>query len=295
MKKFKQLGLIGCGMMGGSFAKALRRAGLVERIVGYSKSPTNTEHAKRLGIVDEAAASALQAVMGSDLILVAVPVSATGEVFKAFRLGLSKDSLVMDVGSTKQDVIATVEVIFGELPTHFVPAHPIAGKAGAGIEEAEVDLYTDRRVILTPTARTHEDAIAKARALWQALDTQVFTMTAAQHDGIFAAVSHLPHLLAFAYIHGIAGQADAQQFLHMAGPGFRDFTRIAGGDVDVWRDIFLANRNEILKQLAITRTSIEQMEKALQSSQSKPLRDLIEVASVVRNGWSINKSMTQHV
>jgi prephenate dehydrogenase len=292
MQKFKQLGLIGCGMMGGSFALALKRAGMVERVVGYSKSPTSTEKAKKMGIIDDAAASILQAVMGSDLVLIAVPVSASGEVFKSLQFGLAKDALVLDVGSTKQNVMIAAEKAFGAMPPNFVPSHPIAGKERAGIAEADVDLYKSKRVILTPTSQTSQGATSLAKEVWHAIGMSVTTMAAEEHDRIFAAVSHFPHLLAFAYINGLAAQDDVDKFLRMAGPGFRDFTRIAASDADIWTDIFMANRLEILKQSSLLRASLLQLEGALQSGRPLAVKELVEIASLARSGWVMNKTIT---
>lgn len=292
MKKFKQLGLIGCGMMGGSFALAAKRAGLVERVVGYNKSPSKTETAMRLGIVDDAAASVLQAAMGSDLIVIAVPVAASAEIFKALHFGLAKDTLVIDVGSTKQNVIAAAEKIFGALPPNFVPSHPIAGKERAGVTEADVDLYKGKRAILTPTTATNPDALKLAAKVWQAIGMTVTTMTAKEHDRIFAAVSHFPHLLAFAYMNGLGAQVEANKFLRMAGPGFRDFTRIAASDVDVWTDIFMANRDEILKQSVLMRASLMKLQMAMQSGSPHAVKALVETASLLRGAWVMNKTIT---
>jgi prephenate dehydrogenase len=291
MKKFKQLGLIGCGMMGGSFALAAKRAGLVERIVGYNKSPNKTETAKRMGIIDDAAASILQAAMGSDLIVIAVPVAASAEIFKALQFGLSSSTLVLDVGSTKQNVIAAAEKTFGTLPSYFVPSHPIAGKERAGVAEADVDLYRNKRVILTPKSSTDPEALKLASNLWQALGMTVTTMDAQEHDRIFAAVSHLPHLLAFAFMNGLSAQAEGAKLLHMAGSGFKDFTRIAASDPEVWTDILMANRTEILKQSAAMRASLQQFEDAMSAQYAAPLKTLISGASATRSGWTINQKI----
>jgi prephenate dehydrogenase len=291
MKKFKQLGLIGCGMMGGSFALAAKRAGLVERVVGYNKSPSKTETAMRLGIVDDAAASVLQAAMGSDLIVIAVPVAASAEIFKALHFGLAKDTLVLDVGSTKQNVIAAAEKTFGALPPNFVPSHPIAGKERAGVTEADANLYKGKRVILTPTAATNPDSVKLAAKVWQAIGMMVTTMDAKEHDRIFAAVSHAPHLFAFAYINGLCAQTDAAQLLHMGGTGFKDFSRIAASDPEVWTDILMTNRTEVLKQSAAMRASLQQLEDAMSADKSSPLKDLITQASLSRSGWSMNRTI----
>ena len=288
MKKFKQLGLIGCGMMGGSFARAAKRAGLVERVVGYNQSPSQTETAKRMGIIDDAATAILQAVRGADLVLIAVPVSATFDVLKSVQDGLNKEALILDLGSTKQSVIQAAENVFGALPSHFVPSHPIAGKEQAGIEAADVDLYVGKRVILTPTERTDGRALEDAMAVWTSLGMRVSQMTAAQHDAVFAAVSHFPHLLAFAYMNGIAGQNEARQFLQMAGPGFKDFTRIAAGDPELWSDIFLANSHEILKQSVALSASLKKLEDAMRLGSPQALKELIGTASALRSGWALS-------
>ncbi|HQC99771.1 MAG TPA: prephenate dehydrogenase/arogenate dehydrogenase family protein, partial [Aquabacterium sp.] len=240
---FNQLGVIGCGLMGGSFALALKRAGLVQHVVGYSKSPTTTELAKRLGVIDVAAESALRAVAGSDIVLVAVPVAATEATFNAMRAGIRDGMLVMDVGSTKRDVVDTARRVLRDRNqiTHFVPAHPIAGSEQSGVAAADATLYTGRQVILTPLPQTQPELLQKATDVWTAIGAQVLRMTPENHDAAFAAVSHLPHLLAFAAFSAIAGQPAGRDYLSLAGPGFRDFTRIAASDPSVWRDILLAN------------------------------------------------------
>jgi prephenate dehydrogenase len=215
-------------------------------------------------------------------------VSATFDVLKAVQFGLNKDALILDVGSTKQSVIQAAETVFGALPTNFVPSHPIAGKEQAGIEAADADLYVGKRVILTPTGRTDSAAIANAMAVWQSLGMSVSQMTSAEHDAVFAAVSHFPHLLAVAYMNGIAGQSEAQQFLQMAGPGFKDFTRIAAGDPELWSDIFLANNQEILKQSTAMSASLKRLEDAMRLGSSQTLKELIGTASALRSGWTLN-------
>ena len=196
---FNQLGLVGCGLMGGSFALALKRAGLVKRVVGYSKSPSTTELARKLGVIDVAAESALLAVAGADIVLIAVPVAATETTFKAIRHLVEPGVLFMDVGSTKRDVVDAARRVLRERVTSFVPAHPIAGKELSGIQHAEASLYNGRQVIITPLAQTLPDMVQKATDVWSAVGAQVLKMTPENHDAAFAAVSHLPHLLAFAY------------------------------------------------------------------------------------------------
>ncbi|HEX6703584.1 MAG TPA: prephenate dehydrogenase/arogenate dehydrogenase family protein [Albitalea sp.] len=285
---FNQLGVIGCGLMGGSFALALKRAGLVKRVIGYSKSPSTTEKAKKLGVIDMAAESALLAVSGSDIVLIAVPVSATEATFKAIRHLVEPGVLFMDVGSTKRDVIDAARRVLKERVSSFVPAHPIAGKEVAGIGHADASLYTNRQVILTPITQTNADLVQKATDVWAAIGSQVLRMTPENHDAAFAAVSHLPHMLAFAYFNSVARQPAGRDFLSLAGPGFRDFTRIAASDPTVWRDILMSNREELLKQSLRFRHALDAMEHVIKTGNVEALEDLIRGASDARSSWQMN-------
>jgi prephenate dehydrogenase len=284
---FNQLGVIGCGLMGGSFALALKRAGLVKRVIGYSKSPSTTEKARQLGVIDQAAESALLAVSGSDIVLIAVPVSATEATFKAIRHLVEPGVLVMDVGSTKRDVVDAARRVLKERVPSFVPAHPIAGKEVAGIAHADAALYSGRQVILTPLPQTTPELVQKATDCWAAIGAQVLRMTPENHDAAFAAVSHLPHMLAFAYFNSVARQPAGRDFLSLAGPGFRDFTRIAASDPAVWRDILMSNREEILKQTQRFRHTLDAMEHVMKSGNAEALEDLIRKASDARGGWQM--------
>lgn len=284
---FNQLGVIGCGLMGGSFALALKRAGLVKRVIGYSKSPSTTERARQLGVIDQAAESALLAVSGSDVVLIAVPVSATESTFKAIRHLVEPGVLFMDVGSTKRDVVDAARRVLKERVPSFVPAHPIAGKEVAGITHADAALYSGRQVILTPLPQTTPELVQKATDCWAAIGAQVLRMTPENHDAAFAAVSHLPHMLAFAYFNSVARQPAGRDFLSLAGPGFRDFTRIAASDPTVWRDILMSNREEILKQSQRFRHTLDAMEHVIKTGNAEALEDLIRKASESRAGWQM--------
>jgi prephenate dehydrogenase len=284
---FNQLGVIGCGLMGGSFALALKRNGLVKRVVGYSKSPSTTERARKLGIIDVAAESALLAVAGSDIVLIAVPVAATEGTFKAIRHLVEPGVLFMDVGSTKRDVVDAARRVLRERIPAFVPAHPIAGKEVSGIQNADAALYSGRQVILTPLPQTTPELVQKATDVWSAIGAQVLKMSPENHDAAFAAVSHLPHLLAFAYFSAVTHQPAGRDFLSLAGPGFRDFTRIAASDPAVWRDIFIANREELLKQSQRFRHTLDALELVIKSGNADALEDLIRTASDGRAGWQL--------
>lgn len=282
---FKQLGLVGCGLMGGSFALAMKQAGLVDRVIGYSKSPSTTEKAKQLGVIDQVAESALLAVSGADVVLLAVPVAATESTFKAIRHLVGPGTLFMDVGSTKRDVVDAARRALKDRIGAFVPAHPIAGKELSGVQHADAQLYREQQVILTPLPQTRPELVEKARALWGALGARVRVMTPEAHDAAFAAVSHFPHLLAFAYFTGILQQEQAEEFLRLAGPGFRDFTRIAASDPAMWRDVLIANREEILKQSEFFRGALGVLEQTLRDCEGDALEALVRGVSEARSHW----------
>lgn len=282
---FEQLGLIGCGLMGGSFALALKKAGLVQRVVGYSKSPSTTDRARQLSVIDVEAPSALLAVAGADIVLLAVPVAATEATLKAIKHLVTPEMLIMDVGSTKADVVRAAEHALRNQVGSFVPAHPITGREVSGVEHADADLYSGRQVILTPTERTLTIQLKKAEAVWSALGSRVSSMSPEAHDAAFAAVSHLPHALAFALMNSIIGQAQADTFLSLAGPGFRDFTRIAASEPKMWRDIFLANREELIAQSQLLRQALAHIEQAMTEGNAQALEEMLSSASTTRSHW----------
>ena len=271
--------------MGGSFALALKRAGLVKRVVGYSKSPTTTERARQIGVIDVEAPSALLAVSGADIVLLAVPVLATEATFKAIRHLITPTTLVMDVGSTKQDVVEAARRVLRENVGCFVPAHPIAGREVSGVEHADANLYNGRQVILTPIERTFTMQLQKAVDVWSALGCDVVQMSPQAHDAAYAAVSHLPHLLAFALMNSIESQPYGMDYLSLAGPGFRDFTRIAASEPKMWRDILLANKEELLAQSKTFQQALQSFEKLISSGNGDALENLIQQASQTRADW----------
>jgi prephenate dehydrogenase len=288
---FEQLGLIGCGLMGGSFAMAMKRAGLVKRVVGYSKSPSTTERARQMGVIDVEAPSALLAVSGADIVLLAVPVAATEATFKAIRHLVTANMLVMDVGSTKRDVVDAAQRVLRDHVASFVPAHPIAGKEVSGVEHADPDLYQGKQVILTPTERTLPAHVKRAQELWEGLGCHVHQMAPESHDAAFAAVSHLPHLIAFALMHGILHQLSGKEFLGLGGPGFKDFTRIAASDPKMWRDILLANRVELVEQAKMFQRSLMTMMKLAEDGEGEKLEEMITEASNARAHWRMGQKL----
>jgi len=286
---FEQLGLIGCGLMGGSFALALKRAGLVKRVVGYSKSPSTTERARQLGVIDVEAPSALLAASGADIVLLAVPVASSEATFKSVKHLVTPQMLIMDVGSTKRDVVDAARRALREQVGCFVPAHPIAGKELSGVENADADLYMGRQVVLTPIERTSHVQLQQAIDVWSALGCRVVKMTPEAHDAAFAAISHLPHLIAFAAINAIAGQPMGRDFLSLAGPGFRDFSRIAASDPVMWRDVILSNREELLVQSKIFQRNLQALDLMITNGNGEALLEQIENASATRANWSMAK------
>jgi len=288
---FRQLGLIGCGLMGGSFALALKNAGLVRRVVGYSPSATTLARALDMGVIDASAPSEADAASGSDLVLLAMPVAAIEATLREIQPRIHPGMLVMDVGSTKRDVAAACESALRERQGCFVPAHPMAGREVSGVAHADAALYQDRLVILTPTRYTQPEPLARAVDVWRAIGCRVVQMSPAQHDAALAAVSHLPHLLAFAFINTVTAQAQAADSLAVAGPGFRDFSRIAASEPRMWRDILLANRDEILIQTRQFRASLDTLEQAIANvdGDGAALERLIEQASLARANWRLGQ------
>ena len=291
---FEQLGLIGCGLMGGSFALALKKAGLVKRVVGYSQSPSTTQRARQLGVIDVEAPSAPQATEGADLVLLAVPVAATEATLQSIQHLVTPRMLIMDVGSTKTDVVQAARAALRDQIGSFVPAHPITGKEVAGVEHADAALYTGSQVVLTPTERTLTVQLEQARQIWQTLGCQVHSMTPEAHDAALATVSHLPHLLAFAMLQSILSQPQADATLALAGPGFRDFTRIAAGDPKIWCEILLANREQVLAQSRQFQQALQSLEALITQGDAQGLQDRITLASAARAHWRMGAAPTDH-
>ncbi len=277
-----RLALIGCGLLGGSLAAAWRRAGRVSAVVGYDHAPACSAQGLALGILDVAAATAAEALDAADVIVLATPVGAMPAVLADVARHGSAHAVVTDVGSTKRELISQARAALGLGFARFVPAHPIAGGAVPGIGNASADLFAERWVITTPQAETEPQALQWVEDSWRASGAMVERMAAPEHDRIFAAVSHLPHLLAFALVDLIAAQPDGARTLQFAGTGFRDFTRIAASDPVMWRDIALANREALGAELAAFRGQLEAVQAVLAGGDGDALRQLFERASRVR-------------
>ncbi len=282
--------VVGVGLIGGSFALDLRKKGLVGRVTGVGRSRSNLDKAVELGIVDAVAGSAAGAVRDADLVLLAVPVGAMPELFRAIAPALPPGCVVTDAGSTKQDVVAAARAGLGDKIGQFVPGHPIAGAETSGAEAARAGLYVHKPCVLTPLPENPPAAVATVRGLWAACGARVTEMAPARHDQVFAAVSHLPHLVAFALMEELAGRPDADLYLRHAGSGFRDFTRIAGSHPEMWRDISLANKDALAAELGTFIAKLSTLRDSLLAGDSQALEALFSRAQVARQNWIKGKS-----
>ena len=277
------LAIVGTGLIGGSFSLALKQAGAVREVLGVGRNPARLTVARELGLIDRAVdwAEAGQA----DCILLALPVGETEAVLKQLAPHLKAGAIVTDAGSTKVNVVAAARAVLGERFADFVPGHPIAGSEQSGPGAARADLYQGKKVVLTPQAETRADALATVRALWQAAGAQVETLDADLHDRVFAAVSHLPHLAAFALVDELAQRADGDTFFRFAASGFRDFTRIAGSSPEMWRDIALANREAVMVELDAYLAALQALRSAVSAEDAAVLLAIFSRARAAREHW----------
>ena len=279
-----KLALLGCGLLGGSAAAAWRRAGAAATVTGFDRDADAVRRGIALGMIDTVAGSLAEAVAGADCVLLATPVGAMPALLAALAPHLREGAIVSDVGSTKEGIVDAARAALGAKFARFVPAHPIAGAESHGIENATSELFDGRWVIVTPTAETAIDALRRIEAAWTACGAVVERMDAREHDRIFAAVSHLPHLAAFALMRAVAAGADGSRCLQFAGAGFRDFTRIAASDATMWRDVALANREALGRELAAYRAELDALQAALDDADGAALQRMFEDASRVRRG-----------
>ncbi len=283
---FQRVVVAGVGLIGGSFAAALKAAGVARHVVGVGRGAASLEQAKALGLIDEIQTDWAAALKGADLLLLAMPVGQMGSVMQALAPYLEKQTLVTDAGSTKADVMEAIYTHLGEHIERVVPAHPIAGAEKSGPSAATAELYRGKKVVLTPLPENTPYAIDTVRAAWAACGAHMFQMSPQEHDRVFAAVSHLPHLLAFGLVHDLAGRANAEQLFKYAASGFRDFTRIAGSHPEMWRDICVANRQALLAELDTYLAELAWLRALLIQSDGPGLEKLFTEASNARNAWA---------
>ncbi len=280
-----KLVVIGVGLIGGSAAIALRKAGRVGKIVGVGRGKENIRRALELGVIDEASDDASIAARDADIVLIAVPVRQTNGVLASLDGALSPRTLVTDAGSTKMDFVAAVQRL---LPGHLantVPAHPIAGAELTGVDAASAGLFIDRNVVLTPLSQSRPDAVERIEALWSACGARVSRMSAEHHDRVFSAVSHLPHMLAYALVHMIATRSDAEELFGFAAGGFRDFTRIASSSPEMWRDIATSNREALLADITAYQAQLSMLAELVRGADGERLGAIFQTARDARNAW----------
>jgi prephenate dehydrogenase len=284
--QFKKIVIFGVGLIGGSFALALRKSRGVDFVVGFGRSEQPLIHAKQLGVIDRIGKDVAAEVGDADLILLATPVGQMAELMKRIVPYLGPNTLITDGGSTKSDVVREAYAQLGSKVAQFVPAHPIAGAEQSGAASSRADLFQWKKVVLTPLAENSAEAVARVRHAWELCGAMVHELTPQQHDEVFA-VSHLPHLLSFALVHDLAQRDNRDTLLSFAASGFRDFTRIAASSPEMWRDICIANREALLKELDLYIAELNQMRSALQEGDASRLEQTFRTAREIRAGWTL--------
>jgi prephenate dehydrogenase len=286
---FNKIVIFGVGLIGGSVALALKKLDYPPQIIGVGRSEQSLQEALSLGLIDQAVTDIAAALENADLVLIAAPVAQTPAILRTIRPHLAAQTVITDAGSTKSDVMAYAEAELGDRFNQFVGGHPIAGAEKSGPAAAMADLYIGKNVILTPAATTSPQALQQVASLWQQCGALVSNMPAQEHDSVFAAVSHLPHLLAFALVEDLAKRDNAELLFKFAASGFRDFTRIAGSHPEMWRDIALANKQALLLELNMYQQAVTEMQALLENNDDEGLFNLFEHASLARNAWAKSK------
>ena len=284
--EFGKIVVFGTGLIGGSFALALKAAGAVEEVVGFGRAPGTLRIAQELGVIDRAGINPAHEIGDADIVLVATPVAQMPEIFSRIAPYLGPNTLVPDGGSTKGDVVAAARAAFKGHIGKFVPAHPIAGAENSGPAAARWDLYRGKKVVVTPLAENNDERLDRIKRAWALCGADIYELTPEQHDRVFAAVSHLPHVLSYALVHDLATREDADLFFTFAASGFRDFTRIAASHPEMWRDICLANRQALLQELERYQAQLCELHDALTASDGERLEDIFGIARQARREWS---------
>ncbi|MGZ4959960.1 MAG: prephenate dehydrogenase [Methylomonas sp.] len=279
---FNRLCIIGVGLIGGSIARAARRQGLCNEIVAYGreKNLPNMKLALQLGVIDSYYTDIAKALAEADCVIIATPVGCMQAIFEQIKPYWNDLTIYSDAGSTKGNVVAAAQAVFGSVPGNFVPAHPIAGAERSGVDASTDDLFINRRLILTPLEDTNQQALEKIGQFWKRIGSSVSLMSVEHHDTVLAATSHLPHILAFALV-GMLGRKDEQReiFKYAAG-GFKDFSRIASSDPTMWQDICLANKQEIIPLIQQFQSELNKIEQLLANDDAE---QLFETFTYARN------------
>lgn len=287
--EFGKVVVFGAGLIGGSFSLGLKAAGAVEEVVGFGRTPATLKAAQELGVIDRAGINPAHEVGDADLILIATPVAQMPEILARIRPYLGPRTIVTDGGSTKMDVVAAARSALGEQIGQFVPAHPIAGAENSGPAAARYDLYQGKKVVVTPLPENGDETLDRVKRAWALCGADIYELTPEAHDRVFAAVSHLPHLLSFALVHDLAVRQDAEMFFTFAAGGFRDFTRIAASHPEMWRDICLANREALIEELDSYRQQLDGLRAALAKGDGPYLEEVFGSARAARRAWAEGK------
>ena len=283
---FRKVVIFGVGLIGGSFSLALRKVNAVGEVVGFGRSASTLEQAKQLGIIDRIGVDVALEVVDADLVLLATPVAQMATLFARIAPNLGSHTLVTDGGSTKSDVVAAARANLGDKIAQFIPAHPIAGAEKTGPEAALANLYQGKKVVLAPLPENTLESVAQVRRAWELCGAVVSELTPQLHDEVFAAVSHLPHLLSFALVHDLAQRDNRDLLLSFAASGFRDFTRIAASSPEMWRDISLANRDALMREVKQYADELYVVYQALENNDAAKLEEIFSLAREVRSTWT---------
>jgi len=275
--------IVGVGLIGGSLAKAIIRSKQATHVIGFGRDALRLQAAKNNGVITDYTTDVKEALDGADMVIVATPVGSFESILKSIQRHVDASTIITDVGSTKSSVIKVVESVFGSLPRQFVPAHPIAGKEKSGFEASDVDLFVDRKVIITPTESSSVEAVEAVKNVWQAAGATVDMMSAASHDELLGMTSHLPHMLAFSIMKYLISQ-NPRASLYAAG-GFRDFSRIASGDPIMWRDICLNNKGAIVKHIKGYRDILNNLIDVIEDENTTKIETLFRDAKSTRDQW----------
>lgn len=286
MAEFGKIVVFGTGLIGGSFSLALKEAEAVEEVVGFGRTPATLRKAQELGVIDRAGINPAHEIGDADIVLVATPVAQMPEIFERIVPYLGPDTIITDGGSTKGDVVAAARAALKGHIGKFVPAHPIAGAENSGPGAARADLYRGKKVVVTPLPENNDERLDRVKRAWALCGADIHELTPEMHDRVFAAVSHLPHLLSFALVHELAKREDADLFFTFAASGYRDFTRIAASHPEMWRDICLANRDALVAELDGYMAGLARLRIALEQCDGASLEVVFDNARRARRAWT---------
>ncbi len=289
MLEFNKIILFGVGLIGGSFALALKKANIAAEIVGFSRSPNSLKIAQEIGIIDRAGINPTHEISDADLIMIATPIRQIPPILEKIYPYLKNNTILTDVGSSKVEIIQQARKILKGRIGQFIPAHPIAGTQYSGPKAAFADLFQNKKLVITPLPENKDEVLDRIKLMWRTCGAEISELSPEIHDTIFAGVSHLPHLLSFALVAELAKRENSNVFFEFAASGFRDFTRIAASDAEMWRDICLSNRHALIAEISYYQNLLNNINAALALDDGEMLQKIFNQASQARNEWEQNK------